>query len=220
MTPTCSLAASHGRLAPLAFARRASSPRSGRRPRLAIVAKASRSRASREFEQDSVAPVRHSMRVTRLRDLVEISPDLWDPQRPSDAGDGLAQAEAFKAPARLPALPRVQRFGGARRGRRPHRPPLGAVRHGLAADGGPRRVARVTRAVCEMDFEFISHVPEYSSGMMVAEMTFPLPALRDPEPRRARERSPRSPPRCCARLGSRRWCAASRSRLCTSRWCA
>ena len=169
MTPTCSLAASHGRLAPLAFARRASSPRSGRRPRLAIVAKASRSRASREFEQDSVAPVRHSMRVTRLRDLVEISPDLWDPQRPSDAGDGLAQAEAFKELLlasqhfRVFSASEALDADGTPTGRHSVRFVMGSPRMEGLDD-----VERVTRAVCEMDFEFISHVPEYSSGMMVA----------------------------------------------------
>jgi len=181
MTPTCSLAASHGRLAPLAFARRASSPRPGRRPRLAIVAKASRSRASREFEQDSLAPVRHSMRVTRLRDLVEISPDLWDPQRPSDAGDGLAQAEAFKELLlasqhfRVFSASEALDADGAPTGRHSVRFVMGSPRMEGLDD-----VERVTRAVCEMDFEFISHVPEYSSGMMVAEMTFPLPALETP----------------------------------------
>ena len=55
--------------------------------------------------------VRHSMRVTRLRDLVEISPDLWAPSESAEAarssaaaaaennaykGDGSAQATIFK----------------------------------------------------------------------------------------------------------------------------
>jgi hypothetical protein len=43
-----------------------------------------------------VEGVRHSMRVTRLRDLVEISPDLWAgpgaARGPGTTGDGQAQA--------------------------------------------------------------------------------------------------------------------------------
>ena len=121
------------------------------------------------------------MRVTRLRDLVEISPDLWDPQRPSDAGDGLAQAEAFKELLlasqhfRVFSASEALDADGTPTGRHSVRFVMGSPRMEGLDD-----VERVTRAVCEMDFEFISHVPEYSSGMMVAEMTFPLPALETP----------------------------------------
>ena len=127
--------------------------------------------------------VRHSMRVTRLRDLVEISPDLWSPsavgaRRRRRAGECLQGA-----PARVAALPSVL---AARRGRRE---PRRAIFDGIAAHGGLDDVARVTRCVCDRDQEFISLVPE--AGMMMAESAFRCRRWR----RARRVRGPRGAPR-------------------------
>lgn len=130
--------------------------------------------------------VRHSMRVTRLRDLVEISPDLWAPwdaamdaaSRPPVAaepsrGDGLAQATIFKE-----LLLASQHF------RLYSQKTLAEGVYGVRfLMGSPRMeglddVDRVTKCVCERDQGLLELVPE--SGMMVAEMTFPLPALETP----------------------------------------
>ena len=55
--------------------------------------------ADRGSESKIQVGVRHSMRVTRLRDIVEVSPDLWGPTESSTVpsnkarlGDGLTQA--------------------------------------------------------------------------------------------------------------------------------
>ena len=88
--------ASRGRVASRVTARRAEDrrdPGAARKPCIAV-------------------GVRHSMRVTRLRDLVEISPDLWAPSDPEHGeepshgldertaeefrADGAAQAKIFK----------------------------------------------------------------------------------------------------------------------------
>ena len=59
--------------------------------------------ADRGSESKIQVGVRHSMRVTRLRDIVEVSPDLWGPTESSTVpnkkatrGDGLTQATIFK----------------------------------------------------------------------------------------------------------------------------
>lgn len=133
--------------------------------------------------------VRHSMRVTRLRDLVEISPDLWAPSesaaaRSSEAesaaaenntykGDGLAQATIFKE-----LLLASQHF------RLYSQKTIGDGVYGVRfLMGSPRMeglddVDRVTKCVCERDQGLLELVPE--SGMMVAEIKFPLPSLETP----------------------------------------
>uniref|UniRef100_A0A7S0X7B6 Pyridoxal phosphate-dependent transferase n=1 Tax=Mantoniella antarctica TaxID=81844 RepID=A0A7S0X7B6_9CHLO len=127
--------------------------------------------------------VRHSMRVTRLRDLVEISPDLWAPSEDSGfpapvaaKGDGLAQAAIFKALLlasqhfRLYSQKTISDDNDGAYG----------VRFLM---GSPRMeglddVDRVTKCVCDRDHGLLELVPE--SGMMVAEIKFPLPALETP----------------------------------------
>jgi hypothetical protein len=131
--------------------------------------------------------VRHSMRVTRLRDLVEISPDLWAPSDPEHSeepshgldertaeelrADGAAQAKIFKelllASQHFRLYTHINQTAGC------------GVRFLM---GSPRMeglddVARVTRSVCESLIEDealeVSLVPE--SGMLMAEIVFPLP---------------------------------------------
>ena len=127
------------------------------------------------------------MRVTRLRDLVEISPDLWAPSDPEHSeepshgldertaeelrADGAAQAKIFKelllASQHFRLYTHVNQTAGC------------GVRFLM---GSPRMeglddVARVTRSVCESLIEDealeVSLVPE--SGMLMAEIVFPLP---------------------------------------------
>ena len=131
--------------------------------------------------------VRHSMRVTRMRDLVEISPDLWAPSDPESDGedshdidersaeelraDGAAQAKIFKE--LLVASQHFRLFA-----HKNNRDGCG-VRFLM---GSPRMeglddVARVTRNVCDALLNHeevdVSLIPE--SGMMMAEIVFPLP---------------------------------------------
>ena len=139
--------------------------------------------------------VRHSMRVTRLRDLVEISPDLWAPSDPEHGeepmhglgersaeelrADGAAQAKIFKelllASRNFRLYTHKNQTAGC------------GVRFLM---GSPRMeglddVARVTRSVCEhlIDDEALDVrlVPE--SGMLMAEIAFPLPELPEAESR-------------------------------------
>jgi hypothetical protein len=133
--------------------------------------------------------VRHSMRVTRLRDLVEISPDLWAPSDPDSddhdehdvdertaeelRADGAAQVKIFKE--LLVASQHFRLFGHKN------------LRDGCAVQflmGSPRMeglddVARVTRNVCDVlvadETVDVRLVPE--SGMMMAEIVFPLPKV-------------------------------------------
>ena len=163
--------ASRGRVAARVTARRAEdrrNPGAAPKPRIAV-------------------GVRHSMRVTRLRDLVEISPDLWAPSDPEHSeepshgldertaeelrADGAAQAKIFKelllASQHFRLYTHVNQTAGC------------GVRFLM---GSPRMeglddVARVTRSVCESLIEDealeVSLVPE--SGMLMAEIVFPLP---------------------------------------------
>ena len=163
--------ASRGRVAARVTARRAEdrrNPGAAPKPRIAV-------------------GVRHSMRVTRLRDLVEISPDLWAPSDPEHSeepshgldertaeelrADGAAQAKIFKelllASRHFRLYTHINQTAGC------------GVRFLM---GSPRMeglddVARVTRSVCESLIEDealeVSLVPE--SGMLMAEIVFPLP---------------------------------------------
>ena len=162
--------ASRGRVAARVTARRAEdrrNPEASAKPRIAV-------------------GVRHSMRVTRLRDLVEISPDLWAPSDPehSDAhgldertaeelrADGAAQAKIFKelllASQHFRLYTHINQTAGC------------GVRFLM---GSPRMeglddVQRVTRSVCEALIDDdslvdVRLVPE--NGMLMAEIVFPLP---------------------------------------------
>mmetsp|Transcript_3109 Transcript_3109/g.7183 ORF Transcript_3109/g.7183 Transcript_3109/m.7183 type:complete len:793 (+) Transcript_3109:425-2803(+) len=141
--------------------------------------------------------VRHSMRVTRLRDLVEISPDLWAPynssyakeylQTSSSSGasldmldiakkaeDGLAQATLFKE--MLLASQHFRLYS--------HKTFEDGVYGVRFLMGSPRMeglddVQRVTRYVCEHQDDYhagkeglLHLVPD--AGMMVAQIKFPL----------------------------------------------
>ena len=122
--------------------------------------------------------VRHSMRVTRLRDIVEVSPDLWEPAESSAAvptskqakrGDGLTQATIFKE--LLLASKHFRLYSQKTHGD-------GDVYGVRFLMGSPRMeglddVFRVTRCVAERDEGLMNLVPD-SSGMMVAEIMFPL----------------------------------------------
>ena len=132
--------------------------------------------------------VRHSMRVKRLRDLVEISPDLWAPADATTAstaavmGDGLAQATIFKE-----LLLASQHF-------RLYSQKTHNVEEGVYGVrffmGSPRMeglddVDHVTKRVVEKnEWGLLELVPE--SGMMMAEVQFPLPAMETPEEDAAR----------------------------------
>ena len=148
---------------------------SARGGRVAVAPRARRAE-NRDVSEDAKPPpriavgVRHSMRVTRLRDLVEISPDLWSPSAVGAVGDGAAQANVFKE--LLLASPHFRLYSQR---------DAGDGNHGVRfLMGSPRMeglddVARVTMCVCDRDQEFISLVPE--AGMMMAEIAFPLPSL-------------------------------------------
>ena len=174
-------------LAPRCFARRTRACASRDRVAARVTA-----RRAEDRRNPGAAPkpriavgVRHSMRLTRLRDLVEISPDLWAPSDPehSDAhgldertaeelrADGAAQAKIFKelllASRHFRLYTHINQTAGC------------GVRFLM---GSPRMeglddVARVTRSVCESLIEDealeVSLVPE--SGMLMAEIVFPLP---------------------------------------------
>jgi len=165
------------------FARRARDGGASRkRPVTATAA-----RRPNETEKPRIAVgVRHDLRVTRLRDLLEISPDLWAPPHPEprdDHGldartaeelrsDGAAQAQVFKelllASQHFRLYTHINSVAGC------------GVRFLM---GSPRMeglddVERVTRAVCESLVENddlrVQLVPE--SGILMAEIAFPLPS--------------------------------------------
>ncbi len=176
-------------LAPRCFARRTRACASRDRVAARVTA-----RRAEDRRNPGAAPkpriavgVRHSMRVTRLRDLVEISPDLWAPSDPEHSeepshgldertaeelrADGAAQAKIFKelllASQHFRLYTHINQTAGC------------GVRFLM---GSPRMeglddVARVTRSVCESLIEDealeVSLVPE--SGMLMAEIVFPLP---------------------------------------------
>ena len=176
-------------LAPRCFARRTRACASRDRVAARVTA-----RRAEDRRNPGAAPkpriavgVRHSMRVTRLRDLVEISPDLWAPSDPEHSeepshgldertaeelrADGAAQAKIFKelllASRHFRLYTHINQTAGC------------GVRFLM---GSPRMeglddVARVTRSVCESLIEDealeVSLVPE--SGMLMAEIVFPLP---------------------------------------------
>ena len=176
-------------LAPRCFARRTRACASRDRVAARVTA-----RRAEDRRNPGAAPkpriavgVRHSMRVTRLRDLVEISPDLWAPSDPEHSeepshgldertaeelrADGAAQAKIFKelllASQHFRLYTHINQTAGC------------GVRFLM---GSPRMeglddVARFTRSVCESLIEDealeVSLVPE--SGMLMAEIVFPLP---------------------------------------------
>ena len=137
--------------------------------------------ADRGSESKIQVGVRHSMRVTRLRDIVEVSPDLWGPTESSTVpsnkarlGDGLTQATIFKE--LLLASKHFRLYSQKIHGD-------GDVYGVRFLMGSPRMeglddVFRVTRCVAERDEGLMNLVPD-SSGMMVAEIKFPLAMALD-----------------------------------------
>lgn len=137
--------------------------------------------ADRGSESKIQVGVRHSMRVTRLRDIVEVSPDLWGPTESSTVtinkarrGDGLTQATIFKE--LLLASKHFRLYSQKIHGD-------GDVYGVRFLMGSPRMeglddVFRVTRCVAERDEGLMNLVPD-SSGMMVAEIEFPLATSLD-----------------------------------------
>ena len=166
--------ASRGRVAGLGFrvtARRAEdrrNPGASPKPRIAV-------------------GVRHSMRVTRLRDLVEISPDLWapsDPEHGEEPSHGLDErtAEEFRADGAAQAKIFKELLLASRHFRLYTHKNQTAGCGVRFLMGSPRMeglddVARVTRSVCESLIDDkqldVRLVPE--SGMLMAEIAFPLP---------------------------------------------
>lgn len=115
-------------------------------------------------------------RVTRLRDLVEISPHVWEEtskQKPNSTSElASKQGQLFKDLLLDSPHFRVYSYNALQSGEHAVKFLMGSPRMDSLDD-----VSRVTTAVADADEGLINLVPETNGSGFVAEVRFPLPEL-------------------------------------------
>ena len=119
---------------------------------------------------------RESLRVTRLRDLVEISPHVWEEYSDHSPGSvselGSKQGQVFKELLLESPHFRVYSYNVLPSGEHSVKFLMGSPRMDSLDD-----VSRVTTVVANADEGLINLVPETNGSGFVAEIRFPLPEL-------------------------------------------
>lgn len=149
---------------------------SPRHNRVVRVVRAQASDASRANVNAAGTMRRESLRVTRLRDLVEISPHVWEEYSDHSPGSvselGSKQGQVFKELLLESPHFRVYSYNVLPSGEHSVKFLMGSPRMDSLDD-----VSRVTTVVANADEGLINLVPETNGSGFVAEIRFPLPEL-------------------------------------------